>query len=161
MLKRCLRFRLGTPLGRVITMTVGFALLVPVATPVPAQLTKALDCNSDIQISLGVQTGSTVPVTLTVISGPATDAVDVPVIQTFPSITFFPSCSTTLPCVVDTGPPQPVTLGDDMRAGDDEVGDEEPADQPAAAPGTEPEIEITDDPASYDLGDLSDLNSFD
>ena len=112
MLKRWSRFRLDTPLGRVITMAVGFALLVPVATPIPAQInTKALDCNSDIMISLGVQTGQTVPVTLTVISGPATDAADVPVIQTFPSITFFPSCSTTLPCVVDTGPPQPVTLG--------------------------------------------------
>jgi len=52
-------------------------------------------------------------------------------------------------------------LENDMRAGDDEFDDEEASGQSAEAPGTEPVIEITDDPASYDLGDLSDLNSFD
>ena len=41
------------------------------------------------------------------------------------------------------------------------IRDGEATKQQAAEPAEEPEIEITDDPASYDLGDLSDLNSFD
>jgi len=40
-------------------------------------------------------------------------------------------------------------------------GSGEAAEQQMVAPAAEPETEITDDPASYDLGDLSDLNTFD
>ena len=65
MFERCLRFRLDTPLGRVTTIAVGLVLLLPTATPVSAQFTKALDCNSQLKIALGTQTGNTVPVTLT------------------------------------------------------------------------------------------------
>lgn len=42
-----------------------------------------------------------------------------------------------------------------------ENGDGETVGQQMAPPVAEPEPEITDDPASYDLGDLSDLNTFD
>ena len=52
-------------------------------------------------------------------------------------------------------------LEKDLNGESGENGDGEAAEQQAAEPALEPEIEITDDPASYDLGDLSDLNSFD
>jgi peptidoglycan hydrolase-like protein with peptidoglycan-binding domain len=45
--------------------------------------------------------------------------------------------------------------------GDDGDGNGEAANQQTATPAAEPEVEITDDPSSYDLGDLSDLNTFD
>ena len=54
-------------------------------------------------------------------------------------------------------------LDDDLQGENGENGDGngEAAEEQMAAPAAEPEIEITDDPASYDLGDLSDLNTFD
>jgi hypothetical protein len=68
----------------------------------------ALDCNSNLTIGLpamGISPGATFPVTLTVVNGVSTDAVDVDVAQSFQKITFWPSCVTTLPCVVDAALP--------------------------------------------------------
>ena len=113
MFERCLRFRLDTPLGRVTTIAVGLVLLLPTATPVSAQFTKLLECNSDVTIVLGTQMANTVPVTLIVENGPSNDDTlpnGIPVSQAFDMITFWPSCDTTLPCNILMGPPQPVVF---------------------------------------------------
>ena len=52
-------------------------------------------------------------------------------------------------------------LEKDLQGENGDQGAAETSERQMAAPPAEPEIEITDDPASYDLGDLSDLNTFD
>lgn len=53
------------------------------------------------------------------------------------------------------------TLDKALQGDNGDDGAAQASEREAAAPPAEPEIEITDDPASYDLGDLSDLNTFD
>ena len=90
---------------------VGALALILFAAPLAAQVpTKALDCNSEIQILLGAPTpapggASDVPVTLTVINRLSNDLFDNPVAQDFQQVVFDGSCITTGPCMPDGAMP--------------------------------------------------------
>jgi len=105
----CLRRDLGASLGRVVSTALAVVLLLASAGPVAAEtnVQRALDCNSELAFGtlMGIAPGATVPITVTVISGPSTDGGNLPVVQQFDKITFFPSCTTTLPCAVDPALP--------------------------------------------------------
>lgn len=64
-----------------------------------------LNCNSDIQISESVDAvdPALFHVALTIESTESNDVADSPVTQSFPTVTFFPSCSSTVPCVPAPG----------------------------------------------------------
>ena len=103
-------FSASRRVGSVATALAVIAL-VSLAAPgaATAQITpQALDCNSDLTIGLPpgpFAPGQTVAVTLTLVNGPSTDAGDNPVAQQFDKIDFFPSCTTTIPCVVNPALP--------------------------------------------------------
>ena len=78
-------------------LLVGLLALALAPAPASAESSKnrANDCNGDIQIDNGMVAGAVVPVTLTVENGPSTDAMNAPVGQLFPTVSYYPNCSST------------------------------------------------------------------
>lgn len=107
MLARCFRLEPG-PLPIVAALTLLVLLLTPAAAvSAPQPVRQALDCNSDLFIDIPptVEAGDTFTVVLTVINGVSTDALNADVGQRFDVISFFPSCTSTMPCDEDTALP--------------------------------------------------------
>lgn len=107
MLVRFLRLNSGPQLGRVTLIALALMLLPSMAASEETDVVKALDCNSELIINLPMDAapGATIPVTLEVVNGVSTDAADNNVEQLFKAITFWPSCTNTLPCVPDPALP--------------------------------------------------------
>lgn len=106
MLARCFRLD-SSPLPGAVALIVLCLVLVPtVVTSAPQPVRKALDCNSQLIISIPatVMPGEMFPVTLTVVKGISTDVLDNPIAQEFKTISFFPSCTSTMPCMAPAAP---------------------------------------------------------
>ena len=88
--------------GSLALLTVLLALPIEAAEITPSET--ALNCNSNVEVretgpSPSDPTGQTFMAMITVSNVESNNIGNVPQTQQFPVVTFFPSCTTTIPCV--------------------------------------------------------------
>lgn len=111
MLRTIESFRSGEFRWTVLGLAVALALMsVPADAAELSRLDAALNCNSNIEVrETGLDpmdpSGLTYMAMITVTNVESNNIGNVPQTQQFPTVTFFPSCTSTIPCVPGDGSP--------------------------------------------------------